>query len=134
MALKGKYDKCYPKIDKNGNRVKIFMYRVTGSESEVNKYKDIREAEGRLSLDDNGQPLFHTLEFHGNDIDLMITINDKIAVDTSDWDKARAAAEQNPYLAAEIAKMMIGKLGLGRTGSNVNENVNSNQNANPFNG
>lgn len=130
--LKAKYDKCYPKIDKNGNRVKIFMYRVTGSESEINRYKDIREAEGRLSLDENGQPLFHTLEFHGDNIDLMITINDKIAVDTSDWDKARAAAEQNPYLAAEIAKLMIGKLGLGRTGTSSNVENLQPQNNNPF--
>lgn len=132
--LKAKYDKCYPKIDKNGNRVKIFMYRVTGSESEINKYKDIREAEGRLSLDDNGQPLFHTLEYHGNDIELMITVNDKIAVDTSDWDKARAAAEQNPYLAGEIAKLMIGKLGLGRSNNSTGEPVREQQNNNPFGG
>lgn len=130
--LKAKYDKCYPKIDKNGNRVKIFMYRVTGSESEINRYKDIREAEGRLSLDENGQPLFHTLEFHGDNIDLMITINDKIAVDTSDWDKARAAAEQNPYLAGEIAKLMIGKLGLGRTSTSSNVENLQPQNNNPF--
>lgn len=132
--LRAKYDKCYPKIDKNGNRVKIFMYRVTGSESEINKYKDIREAEGRLSLDDNGQPLFHTLEYHGNDIELMITVNDKIAVDTSDWDKARAAAEQNPYLAGEIAKLMIGKLGLGRSNNSTGEPVREQQNSNPFGG
>lgn len=132
--LRAKYDKCYPKIDKNGNRVKIFMYRVTGSESEINKYKDIREAEGRLSLDDNGQPLFHTLEYHGNDIELMITVNDKIAVDTSDWDKARAAAEQNPYLAGEIAKLMIGKLGLGRSNNGTGEPVREQQNNNPFGG
>lgn len=130
--LKAKYDKCYPKIDKNGNRVKIFMYRVTGSESEINKYKDIREAEGRLSLDDNGQPLFHTLEYHGDNVELMITINDKIAVDTSDWDKARAAAEQNPYLAGEIAKLMIGKLGLGRSNNSTGEPVREQQNNNPF--
>jgi hypothetical protein len=130
--LRAKYDKCYPKIDKNGNRVKIFMYRVTGSESEINKYKDIREAEGRLSLDDNGQPLFHTLEYHGDNVELMITINDKIAVDTSDWDKARAAAEQNPYLAGEIAKLMIGKLGLGRSNNSTGEPVREQQNNNPF--
>ena len=130
--LRAKYDKCYPKIDKNGNRVKIFMYRVTGSESEINKYKDIREAEGRLSLDDNGQPLFHTLEYHGDNVELMITINDKIAVDTSDWDKARAAEEQNPYLAGEIAKLMIGKLGLGRSNNSTGEPVREQQNNNPF--
>jgi len=127
--LKAKYSKCYPKIDKNGNRVKVFMYNVTGSESDIKRYTDIREAEGRLSLDDEGKPLFHTLEFHGDNIDLMITINDKIAVDTSDWDKARAAADANPYLAGEIAKLMINKLGLGRS---TNQEVKQPENVNPF--
>ena len=129
--LKAKYSKSYPKIDKNGNRVKVFMYNVTGSESDVKRYTDIREAEGRLSLDDDGKPLFHTLEFHGDNIDLLITINDKIAVDTSDWDKARAAAEANPYLAGEIAKLMISKLGLGRS---AGQEVKQPENVNPFGG
>jgi hypothetical protein len=128
--LKAEYVRSYPKLAKNGNRVTVFMYKVTGSDAEVQKYNDIREAEGRTSIDEDGNPLYHTLQFTGNTLNLFFTINDKIAVDTSDWDKARAAVQANPWMQAEVARIMIDRLNLGaRTQVTVNQPVNST----PFN-
>ncbi len=128
--LKAEYVRSYPKLAKNGNRVTVFMYKVTGSDAEVQKYNDIREAEGRTSIDEDGNPLYHTLQFTGNTLNLFFTINDKIAVDTSDWDKARAAVQANPWMQAEVARIMIDRLNLGaRTQVPVNQPVNST----PFN-
>lgn len=128
--LKASYVRSYPKLAKNGNRVTVFMYKVTGSDAEIQKYNDIREAEGRSSIDEDGNPLYHTLQFTGDTLNLFFTINDKIAVDTSDWDKARAAVEANPWMQAEVARIMIDRLNLGaRKQVAVNQPVNST----PFN-
>jgi hypothetical protein len=124
--LKAEYVRSYPKLAKNGNRVTVFMYKVTGTDAEIQKYNDIREAEGRTSIDEDGNPLYHTLQFTGNTLNLFFTINDKIAVDTSDWDKARAAVEANPWMQAEVARIMINRLNLGGTKPQVTVNQPSN--------
>lgn len=111
--LKAEFVRSYPKLAKTGNRVTVFMYKVSGSTAELEKYRSVREAEGRTSEDEDGNPLYHTLQYTGQTLNLFFTINDKIAVDTSDWDKARAAVEANPWLQAEMAKIMVQRLNIG---------------------
>lgn len=111
--LKAEFVRSYPKLAKTGNRVTVFMYKVSGSTAELEKYRTIREAEGRTSEDEEGNPLYHTLQYTGQSLNLFFTINDKIAVDTSDWDKARAAVEANPWLQAEMARIMVQRLNIG---------------------
>ena len=111
--LKAEFVRSYPKLAKTGNRVTVFMYKVSGSTAELDKYRTIREAEGRTSEDEDGNPLYHTLQYTGQSLNLFFTINDKIAVDTSDWDKARAAVEANPWLQAEMARIMVQRLNIG---------------------
>ena len=111
--LKAEFVRSYPKLAKTGNRVTVFMYKVSGSTAELEKYRSVREAEGRTSEDEDGNPLYHTLQYTGQSLNLFFTINDKIAVDTSDWDKARAAVEANPWLQAEMARIMVQRLNIG---------------------
>ncbi len=132
--LKAEFLRSYPKLAKTGNRVTVFMYKVTGNTAELEKYRSIREAEGRTSEDEEGNPLYHTLQFTGQTLNLFFTINDKIAVDTSDWDKARAAVEANPWLQQEMARIMVQRLNIG--GAKATTNVNKESavtNADPFN-
>lgn len=96
---------------KNGNVT--FVYKVTGSEDEIAKYKEIQGDFYRQ--DDDGNPLWFTTRCIGEKGKLIITTNDNIVPDTSEFDQAASLAEQyggdfGQELARATAQRILGKL------------------------
>lgn len=90
MALKGKCINSYPK---NGR--KVFVFKVTGTEEELEQYLEIQKKrfpEGKWT-DDDGAPLYWTSSPSGAQINLNITTNGNIVEDTTELDlKASGSA------------------------------------------
>ena len=75
---------------KNGNVT--FVYAINGSEQDLEKYKEIQGDFYRE--DDNGKPLWFTTRCIGDRGKLIITTNNKVVPDMSDFDQAASIAEQ----------------------------------------
>ena len=75
---------------KNGNVT--FVYKVTGSEEAIEKYKEIQGDFYRE--DDEGNALWFTTRCIGDKGKLLITTNNKVVPDMSDFDQAASIAEQ----------------------------------------
>ena len=98
---------------KNGNRT--FVYTVTGSNAEM---EDYREAQGEYYREDEktNQALWFTTKCIGKAGTLLITDNGNIVPDMSEFDEAASLAEQyggnlGEMLAREAAQRLLG----GRT-------------------
>lgn len=104
--MKGIFQKSYK--SKNGNTV--FVYAVTGSESELVEFA---EAQGEHFVEgDNGEALFFTVNYAGNRCDLIITSKGNVIADMSAFDQMSSLAEQyeGTPLGAELAKAAAQKL------------------------
>jgi|GEM_PF-5504226 len=85
-------------LDENGRKILTakFIYTVDGEEEDVQRYLDIKADEGYDMFDQAlGKVLFFTPQFHGNDIELKITTNDNIVVDTSEMDRVKSFVKAN---------------------------------------
>ena len=98
---------------KNGNRT--FVYTVTGSNAEMEAY---REAQGEYYREDEktNQALWFTTKCIGKAGTLLITDNGNIVPDMSEFDEAASLAQQyggnlGEMLAREAAQRLLG----GRT-------------------
>lgn len=98
---------------KNGNRT--FVYTVTGSNAEM---EDYREAQGEYYREDDktNQALWFTTKCIGKTGTLLITDNGNVVPDMSEFDEAASLAEQyggnlGEMLAREAAQRLLG----GRT-------------------
>lgn len=98
---------------KNGNRT--FVYTVTGSNAEMEAYK---EAQGEYYREDEktNQVLWFTTKCIGKTGTLLITDNGNIVPDMSEFDEAASLAQQyggnlGEMLAREAAQRLLG----GRT-------------------
>lgn len=98
---------------KNGNRT--FVYTVTGSNAEMEAYK---EAQGEYYREDEktNQALWFTTKCIGKTGTLLITDNGNIVPDMSEFDEAASLAQQyggnlGEMLAREAAQRLLG----GRT-------------------
>ena len=98
---------------KNGNRT--FVYTVTGSNAEMEAY---REAQGEYYREDDktNQALWFTTKCIGKAGTLLITDNGNIVPDMSEFDEAASLAQQyggnlGEMLAREAAQRLLG----GRT-------------------
>ena len=98
---------------KNGNRT--FVYTVTGSNAEM---EDYREAQGEYYREDEktNQALWFTTKCIGKAGTLLITDNGNIVPDMSEFDEAASLAQQyggnlGEMLAREAAQRLLG----GRT-------------------
>ena len=98
---------------KNGNRT--FVYTVTGSNAEM---EDYREAQGEYYREDDktNQALWFTTKCIGKAGTLLITDNGNIVPDMSEFDEAASLAQQyggnlGEMLAREAAQRLLG----GRT-------------------
>ena len=98
---------------KNGNRT--FVYTVTGSNAEM---EDYREAQGEYYREDEktNQALWFTTKCIGKTGTLLITDNGNVVPDMSEFDEAASLAEQyggnlGEMLAREAAQRLLG----GRT-------------------
>lgn len=95
---------------KNGNRT--FVYTVTGSNAEMEAYK---EAQGEYYREDEktGNPLWFTTKCIGKAGTLLITDNGNIVPDMSEFDEAASLAQQyggnlGEMLAREAAQRLLG--------------------------
>ena len=98
---------------KNGNRT--FVYTVTGSNAEMEAY---REAQGEYYREDDktNQALWFTTKCIGKTGTLLITDNGNVVPDMSEFDEAASLAQQyggnlGEMLAREAAQRLLG----GRT-------------------
>lgn len=95
---------------KKGNTT--FVYNVSGNEANLAKYKQIQ---GDFYREDetSKKPLFFTTRFVGDNVSLIITPNDKIVPDMSEFDKASSLANQyggnlGQALASAAANKLMG--------------------------
>lgn len=95
---------------KKGNTT--FVYNVSGNEANLAKYKQIQ---GDFYREDEAtkKPLFFTTRFVGDNVSLIITPNDKIVPDMSEFDKASSLANQyggnlGQALASAAANKLMG--------------------------
>ncbi len=101
---------------KAGNTV--FVYAVSGSEEAVAKYTAIQGDNARKD-DTTGKPLFFTTRYFGDNAKLIITTNDKVVADMSEFDKANSLASQfGGNLGVELARNAAAKL-MGGTSAPV---------------
>ena len=120
--MKATLKSSYKKAGINGTAQTIFVYRVNGTENELNQYKELREEEGYYTEDEDGTPLYFTNRYYGDNINLMVTINDNIVVDTTLFDKVQSLADNNPFMREQLAAQMAAQL-LGNMSNSTNSTV-----------
>jgi hypothetical protein len=86
-----------------------FVYTVTGSEVELDKFREIQG--DFLREDEQKNPIWFTTRCIGDKGKLIITTNDKIVPDMSEYDKMASMVEQYPgKLGDAMAKVAAQKL------------------------
>jgi len=121
--MKAKLKNSYKKAGNNGTAQTIFVYRVSGTQEEIEKYSTLREAEGYYTEDEDGTPLYFTNRYYGDNIQLMVTTNDNIVVDTTLFDKVQSLADNNPFMKEQLAAQMAAQL-LGTMSNTTSNTVN----------
>jgi hypothetical protein len=120
--LKGQFKNSYKKAGVNGVKT-VFVYRVSGTKEEVEQYRTLREDEGYLVEDTDGTPLFFQSVYYGDNIQLTITTNDNVIVDTSEFDKVQSIVDTNPFLKDEMARRFSDKIINNMRGSSQGSQV-----------
>ena len=79
--------------NKNGKRVIVFVYSVSGSQTLLNKYKEIQ---GKFFRPDTetGEPLYFTKMYMGDKGTLILTDSGKIVPNMCKYEKAASLCEQ----------------------------------------
>ena len=121
--MKATLKSSYKKAGNNGTAQTIFVYRVNGTQDELDQYKEIREDEGYYTEDEDGTALYFTNRYYGDTIQLTVTANDNIVVDTTLFDKVQSLAENNPFMKEQLAAQMAAQL-LGNMSVSSNNTVN----------
>lgn len=92
---------------RNGNVT--FVYKVSGSATDLAKYKEIQGEHYRE--DESKNPLWFTTRCIGNSGKLIITTNNKVVADMSEFDQAASLAQQyGGNFGAELAKAAAQKI------------------------
>ena len=86
--MKIKLQRSY--TSKNGN--KVFVYAVSGTEEQLNAFKEAQGENYREAED--GTPLWFTVRCVGKSGNLIITTNGRIVPDMSAFDQAASLASQ----------------------------------------
>jgi hypothetical protein len=108
--MKAKYVRCYKKADGNGGVRTVFVYEVNGSADQLAKYK-ISQGDHFVEDDDSGKALFFTVDFMGDNAELIITAKNNVVQNTEEYDKqASLVAQAGGDLGAEIAKIAAQRL------------------------
>jgi len=102
---------------RNGNGNVVFVYRVTGSKSQMNTYVEAQSEYLKYEDgDESKSPLFFTTNFAGNEGALVVTSTGKIVVDTTEQNKMASIMKQHAgtplgdALATQLAAKMLGEL------------------------
>jgi len=112
LSYRRSYPKLTPdgklKLDKKGKSITVYVYGVTGKPEDIAKYGAIMDAGAHNWKDPDGTVVHFTTRPAGINCQLMISINDKLYIDTSAIDMANALIEQygevGKIMAAEILK------------------------------
>lgn len=81
---------------------KVFRFVVSGSESEIEAYKSAQEDNFRT--DEDGKPLFFSTRYLSDNIKLIITENNNVVVDDTEYSKLASLVDQ---FGAETARLII---------------------------
>lgn len=93
-------------VSKNGNDT--FVYEVSGTDAELKEYK---KAKGEHYVEDNGTPLFFTVDYVGPRGSLIITSKGNVIADKSEFKKAQSLAGQfDGPLGQAIAQQAAARL------------------------
>lgn len=104
------YLRSYKK-NRSGALVVMFVYMVTGTETELADYKAAQGEHYRES--DDSEPLYFSNKFVGKSTKLIITAKNKVVPDTSMYDQAASLANQyggnlGNAIATAYASQLIG--------------------------
>lgn len=113
MGLTANYSTNYPKINKDGKLVTVFVYTVTGDEQDLTSY---RESQGdNYRTGDSGEPLFFTGYPAATDVcQMRKNLSGKNAgrwdLDTAEFRKDKAIVEMaGGNLGQAIAEAKVAK-------------------------
>ncbi len=116
--LTGKFSKTYKKAGKDGIVRPRFVYEVSGSEAELAQYKESLESRGIAYHEDDksGKPLFFSLNFTGNNVDITFTQDGRAIIDDSKLVTMSSMAENaggllGQAIAQQAAAMLLGTVG-----------------------
>lgn len=102
-------------VSKNGNDT--FVYEVSGTDAELKAYK---KAKGEHHVEENGTPLFFTVDYVGPRGSLIITSKGKVIADKSAYKKAASLAGQfDGPLGNAIAQQFAAQLLAGNSPSSA---------------
>lgn len=113
MGLTANYSTNYPKVNKDGKLVTVFVYTVTGDETALNDYMVSQGDNYRTS--DSGEPLFFTGYPAANDVcQMRKNLSGKNAgrwdLDTAEFRKDKAIVEMaGGNLGQAIAEAKVAK-------------------------
>jgi len=115
--MRATFSHSYPKIDKNGNPVDVFVFHVTGSEEELAMYKKVQGSNYRQDKD-SGKPLFFDSRWDSGVVDLIFTQTGRVVQDRSMQRKANSLIRNNEFLRDAVAERMLNAVGFGQSRSN----------------
>lgn len=118
--MKGKFRNQY----RTPEGVLMFVFAVTGTKQEIEKYKQIQGENLRYEDDDETKsPLYFTSRFPGQNIELAVSRDEsRVFVDTSKADQMVSLAGQyaGTPIGAEIAKLAAAEIFAGAKGVSSN--------------
>lgn len=95
--MKLKLKRNYPKVNATtGNVNMVYVYEVTGTKAELDKYCEIMTAGNHTCKDEDGTVLYFTVRAVPPGAPLQISIKGKIYVDTLRYDLAQQMIKQYP--------------------------------------
>lgn len=107
--MKIKLIRSYKKLNKNNVPVTVFVYGVSGTEQQLESYKDA--AGDNYREDEKGIPMWFTTNFVGTSGEIIITSSNKVVADMSKFDQAASIASQyGGNLGQELARLAAAQL------------------------
>jgi len=98
--MKAKLLRSYRKKE-TGTRV--FTYVVNGSKEELEQYADA-QGDNLVMDSDTGKPLYFTTRYIADDINLLITSDNKVVTDDTEFAKLQSLVEQ---YGPDVARLIM---------------------------
>ena len=106
MPLKAQFHGNYKKFNKLTNQaITVFRYTVSGTEEELEQYKDV-QGDNFVQDDKTGKPLYFTTRYVADNVELTITDNGKVVVDDSEFTKLQSIVDT---YGEGVARLMLMK-------------------------
>lgn len=98
--MKAKLLRSYRKKE-TGTRV--FTYSVSGTQQELDKYADA-QGDNLVMDEQTGKPLYFTTRYIADDINLLITSDNKVVTDDTEFAKLQSLVEQ---YGIDVARLIM---------------------------